>query len=26
VVRVLEAATRSSRDHVMVEGPWGKGL
>jgi scyllo-inositol 2-dehydrogenase (NADP+) len=23
VVRVLEAATRSSRDHAMVEGPWG---
>jgi scyllo-inositol 2-dehydrogenase (NADP+) len=23
VVRVLEAATRSSREHVLVEGPWG---
>jgi scyllo-inositol 2-dehydrogenase (NADP+) len=23
VVRVLEAATRSSAEHVMVEGPWG---
>jgi scyllo-inositol 2-dehydrogenase (NADP+) len=24
VVRVLEAAVRSARDHRMVEGPWGK--
>jgi scyllo-inositol 2-dehydrogenase (NADP+) len=23
VVRVLEAAVRSSRDHVFIEGPWG---
>ncbi len=23
VVRVLEAAVRSSRDHVVIEGPWG---
>ena len=23
VVRVLEAATRSARDHVVIEGPWG---
>jgi scyllo-inositol 2-dehydrogenase (NADP+) len=23
VVRVLEAATRSSREHALVEGPWG---
>ena len=23
VVRVLEAAVRSSRDHAVIEGPWG---
>jgi scyllo-inositol 2-dehydrogenase (NADP+) len=23
VVRVLEAAVRSSRDHALIEGPWG---
>jgi scyllo-inositol 2-dehydrogenase (NADP+) len=26
VVRVLEAAERSAREHVMVEGPWGEGV